>query len=348
MRKIMSTKANSNFIGTLPDGCRMCMQGEKSVLFLTGICGRSCFYCPLSEERKESSKMWINEREVKDDSDIIDEIKKCGSKGVGITGGEPLTDIRRFCRYVKLLKKEFGKSFHIHAYTSRATLNKEDIEQIETSGLDALRFHVFDMENLKLEKRPSFKIAIEIPSIPGKKEMLKKLIKDADGVVDYINLNELEFSDTNSEAMTKKGFMLRDEEDFAVAGSRELSVRLLRYTAKYTEDISVHACSASTKYDFQYWNRLRKRAKNIKRPWETVTMQGLIRKGVILEDLGTMKDIIPETAFEKRNNRIETSVSNARKAAKAGMKAAIVLQIPTDDRFDFELIPLNRKGGEVE
>ena len=348
MRNIKDTTANSSFIGSLPKGCRMCIRGEKSVLFLTGICKRDCFYCPLSEQRKEKDIMWINEKEVKKDSDIIDEIKRCGSKGVGITGGEPLNDIKKFCRYVRLLKQEFGKDFHIHAYTSKTTLNKEEIEQIESSGLDALRFHVFNIEKLKLEKKPYFQTAIEIPVMPKDEERLKKLIKDADSMIDYINLNELEFSDTNAEAMIKKGFSLRDNEDYAVAGSIDTGINLLEYAAKNTKDISVHLCTASTKYDYQYWNRLKKRAKNIKEPWETVTKEGLIRKGVIIGQLDTINMHLPKNTFKKTGGRIETSVSNAKKAAKAGIKSAVVLQIPTDDSFDFELTPLNSKGEEKE
>jgi len=348
MRNIEDTKANSSIIGTLPKGCRMCIRGEKSVLFLTGICKRDCFYCPLSEQRKEKDTMWINEKEVKKDADIIDEIKICGSKGVGITGGEPLNDIKKFCRYVRLLKHEFGKDFHIHAYTSKTTLDKEEIEQIESSGLDALRFHVFSIEKLKLKKKPCFQTAIEIPVMPKDENRLKKLIKDADSIIDYINLNELEFSDTNAEAMTKKGFSLRDDEDYAVAGSIETGINLLEYTAKNTKKISVHLCTASTKYDYQYWNRLKRRAKNIKEPWETVTREGLIRKGVIIGQLGTINLHLPKNTFKNKNGRIETNVSNAKKAAKAGIKSAIVLQMPTDDSFDFELTPLNNKGKEKE
>ena len=350
-RKIIDSKANSRYIGNLPEGCRQCIQGEKSVLFLTGICKRRCFYCPLSEQRKDKDAMWINEKEVKKDEDIIDEIKKCESKGVGITGGEPLNNIKRFCHYVKLLKREFGKNFHIHAYTSRTCLNREEIENLESSGLDTLRFHIFDIEGLKLEKRPRFRTAIEIPIMPGDEKRLKKLIRDSDKTIDYIdyiNLNELEFSDTNAEAMAKKDFHLRDDDLYAVAGSRELSTDLLEYASENTKKISVHFCSASTKYDYQYWNRLKRRAKNIKKPWETVTKEGLIRKGVIFGQLSTIAPLFPENTFEKRDSRIETSVSNARKAAKEGMKTAIVLQLPTDDSFDFELTPLDRKGKEKE
>lgn len=347
INRITDTKANSQLLGTLPDGCRMCIKGKKSVLFLTGVCDKDCFYCPLSEQRKGTKKMWINEKEVQKDADIIDEIKKCSSTGVGITGGEPLIDIDTFCRYVTLLKDEFGAHFHIHAYTTKIDLTDDEIKKLNLSGLDALRFHIFSIDRLqKIKDRAEFKIGIEIPLIPGKKKMLQKLIKDAEGIIDYMNLNELEYSDTNCERMEKHGFELKEYEDYAVKDSVELGQALLKYAAENTEDLSIHLCTASTKYDYQYWNRMKHRAENIRLPWETVTRQGLIRKGVILGDLGTMP-LKPDT-YTKKNNRIETTVKNAKRAATKGLDAAIVLSMPTDDPFDFELTPLDKKGNPKE
>lgn len=348
MRQIKDTKAESRYIGTLPDGCLQCIKGQKSVLFLTGLCNKACFYCPLSEQRKGKGDIWINERKVEKDSDIIDEIRKCSSKGVGITGGEPLRDIKRFYRYVKMLKDEFGKDFHIHAYTKRTDLTEKDMENIEESGLDALRFHIFNIEKLPIKSKPELRTAIEIPVIPGEEKKIKRLIKDADSIIDYINLNELEFSDTNCKEMEKRGFQIRDNDDYAVKGSKELSLELLRFAKENTKNISVHFCTASTKYNFQYWNRLKRRAKNIKEPWEIVTKEGLIKKGIINEGLGTMSRLLPKNTYTKRRNRIETSIKNAKEAAKKGYKAAIVLEMPTADPFDFELTPLDKKGKEVE
>ncbi|MBW6462115.1 MAG: hypothetical protein K0B07_03660 [DPANN group archaeon] len=347
MTEITDTHANSQLLGTLPDGCRMCIKGKKSVLFLTGLCDKDCFYCPLSEQRKGTKNMWINEIKVKKDSDIIDEIKKCSSTGLGITGGEPLIDIDVFCHYVLFLKKKLGPHFHIHAYTTKIDLTDNDIQKLNLSGLDALRFHIFDIGRLqKIKDKAKFKIGIEIPLIPGKEKLLKKLIKDSEGIIDYMNLNELEYSDTNCARMEKQGFILRENEDYAVADSVELGMTLLKYAKENIKDISIHLCTASTKYDYQYWNRMRHRAENVRLPWETVTKQGLIRKGVIVDDLCSL--VLKPNTYTTKNNRIETTVKNAKRAATKGLDAAIVLSMPTDDSFDFELTPLNKKGRPKE
>ena len=165
-----------------------------------------------------------------------------------------------------------------------------------------------------------------------------------------MNLNELEYSDTNCKRMEKQGFKLKEFEDYAVKDSIELGQELLKYAAENTKNMSIHLCTASTKYDYQYWNRMKHRAENIRRPWETVTRQGLIRKGVILEnpDIISKKLSLTPTTYTHTNNRIETTVKNAQRAAKKGLDAAIVLAMPTDDSFDFELTPLDKKGNQKE
>ena len=65
------TNYNSYLVGELPEGCKKCVLGTKMVLYVTGLCPRNCFYCPLSEKR-QGDNIFANERSVNN----IDEIKK--------------------------------------------------------------------------------------------------------------------------------------------------------------------------------------------------------------------------------------------------------------------------------
>lgn len=83
----MEKDNTGSFYNYLPEGCRLCYMGAKMVLFITGSCGKNCFYCPVSYERKEKDLIFANERRVGKDEDIIEEAISMEALGTGITGG---------------------------------------------------------------------------------------------------------------------------------------------------------------------------------------------------------------------------------------------------------------------
>jgi hypothetical protein len=179
--KLKRNEFYSYNLNSLCNGCKQCVQGRKTVLYITGVCPRDCYYCPLSEQKKDNDVMYANERKVTTVAEIIDECKLSGSKGIGITGGDPLCRIERTVDTIKRLKKEFGKNFHIHLYTSLDLLTKERLKKLFSSGLDEIRVHP-DLDDTKLWgqilllKELSWTVGIEIPTIPGKIDVIKDLI----------------------------------------------------------------------------------------------------------------------------------------------------------------------------
>ncbi|MGB9246611.1 MAG: radical SAM protein, partial [Methanoregula sp.] len=98
---------------TLAKGCTLCYQGAKMVLFVTGRCRRSCWYCPLSSERKGKDVVFANERRIEAPEEAVSLAERMSALGTGITGGEPLLCIDRVNEYSKALKDHFGKEHHI-------------------------------------------------------------------------------------------------------------------------------------------------------------------------------------------------------------------------------------------
>ncbi len=353
MRKIQTTPAKSALVGELPEGCKLCITGEKLVLFVSGLCPRGCFYCTLSDKRKDVDSAWANEQPVKNDEDVISEAKLCQAKGAGITGGEPLlpATIKKTLYYVALLKKTFGKDFHIHLYTSGIGMNEYVLQQLEDAGLDEIRFHI-DVENesnwtiLLPALMHKFDAGVEIPCIPGTLKKLEGLALwlDAKGAK-FLNLNEFELSELQYDEMQKRGFELANGAMRQVKGSRELAQKLLSFAAKNCRGLSVHFCPSMLKDVYQYTNRIRRRAESIRKPFETVTKEGLLKKGVIFAEINALGFLPKEELFlRKELNRVETSIKNAEIAAERGFEAAKVLELPTADGFDIELEPIKPKS----
>src|SRR3989304_2533476 len=103
--------------GSLPIGCLQCEEGAKMVLFVTGLCGFHCVYCPVSDERMYHDVVYADEKRVASDEDVLEEARAIRAKGAGITGGDPLDAVERTCHYIRLLKGEFGAGFHAPLYT---------------------------------------------------------------------------------------------------------------------------------------------------------------------------------------------------------------------------------------
>jgi pyruvate formate-lyase activating enzyme-like uncharacterized protein len=288
-------------------GCQLCQIGAKMVLFVTGECYRECFYCPISDSRRLADKVFANERLVKSDEDVLYEAYLMDALGTGITGGEPLLKLKRVMHYVTLLKNEFGADHHIHLYTSSAP-DDRTLAKLQEVGLDEIRFHppinLWDefgssryQKALKKAKSLGLDVGVEIPAIKYVPEILKVLAR----VGGFLNLNELEFSETNYDEMIKKGFV-PSEENHAAIGSKEI--------AKFTDvhKVPVYFCSSSSKDNIQLRERFKRKAHRVARPFEEITDDGTLVYGVIggVVDRNVLSEL-ERDEYEIVDGAIETS-----------------------------------------
>ncbi|MEM7820389.1 MAG: radical SAM protein [Candidatus Aenigmatarchaeota archaeon] len=348
MRKLEETPGKSSAIGPITAGCSHCIEGKKTVLFVTGLCRQNCWYCTISANRWQKDEVWANERLIKTDDELIDEIRKCGSTGVGITGGEPLLVPERVVHFIKLLKKNFGKGFHIHLYTCGIGIDPLILKKLHAAGLDEIRIHK-NRELVKSALKFDWTVGMEVPVLPGQENELCELVDWLESTgAHFLNLNELEFSERNVEPMEKQGLKLKEGSLTAVAGSAETAMKVLKYAQN--KKLNVHFCTAALKLNYQLRNRLKNRARNIKKSFEKITKDGFLLKGVIfganLEKIKSelMRLKLPEKEFyvSIEKNRVEISAERARHLAnKLPFKVAVVEEYPTAEPWDFELTPLN-------
>ncbi len=274
------------------------------VLFITGKCEKDCWYCPISYERKGKDNTYANDRPVKDPQDIIKEAKMMSALGTGVTGGEALLETERVVYCCRMLKKEFGPEHHIHLYTGTAP---DENTLLKLKGLvDEIRMHppqeqwkdILSTEYIKsakIARDMGFEVTIEVPSLPGLEHLIPALPH-----LDYLNINELEWSETNADAMRKMGYSLEDDYHNAVPGAKEWAEQLL------AADKKVHWCSSTFKDSVQLRERLKRIAKNTARPFDEITDDGTVVYGFWIPK-GEIPQDLEEDMFEKLENHIELS-----------------------------------------
>lgn len=329
----------------LPLGCKLCLKGAKMVLFITGKCNLKCWYCPISKERKGIDVVYANERPVKNYKDVLKEAKEMNALGASITGGEPLLKLKRVIFYIKLLKRKFGKNFHIHLYTYGNLINEKKLSLLNNCGLDELRFHHFLPNKIKSALKFNFDVGIEMPCIPWpEKEKYKNEVEKLKEIVDFcskndvfLNLNEFEFSETNWEKMKKFGFE-RIGYSYAVKGSLELGKKIAKYAEK--KKVKINFCSVKTKFMLQLVERLKRRAKIIKKPWQKINKYGYLVYAEIECDKKLAKKF--GLYYNYKQKTAETSLEKAKILGKKfNLKVWKVVLFPIYKPWIFEKTPLS-------
>ncbi|MFW6449728.1 MAG: radical SAM protein [Nanoarchaeota archaeon] len=339
--KVQNTNHYSIRAGRITQGCKRCIKGQKLVLFVTGLCPRNCWYCPLSEEKRQNDVVYANEWKTSRLQDIIKEARLTNAKGAGITGGDPLAKIERTARYIKRLKEHFD-NFHIHLYTSLQLLDQKKIEKLNKAGLDELRLHPqIDNKSLwhkiMLLKHFKGKKGIEIPSIPGQEKEIKELIDYSAKTIDFLNLNELEITQTNRKEFKKRALNTTGYISQSIQGSKELAQRLLSYCSK--KNLRTHFCTAKLKDAAQMKNRIKKRAKNVATEFDEITIEGMLIRPVIYGPLRRLKNYLEKNnipfRLDTKNKRVIVDAYILKEYLEAirkqGFSPAIVEEYPTWD-----------------
>jgi pyruvate formate-lyase activating enzyme-like uncharacterized protein len=294
------------------------------VLLVSGKCSTGCFYCPLSLEKKGRNVLFANERRVGRDEEILEEAETIGALGTGVTGGDPVA------------------SLDLHAY-----------RVLEAAGLDELRVHpplemwtAMNSTGLAgFKQHSSMRIGLEVPSIPGQEEQLRTLVRyAAQARLNFVNINELEFSEGNWEQLHERGLEVRDEVSSAVGGSEKLALDILASSS----GVPVHYCSSSFKDTVQLRRRIMRRARRVARPSDLITEEGTLLKGVVegpLDDVvSALRDLqVPEKLFRKdeEKKRVEVAPWVLEEIyPQLPYEAYLVEEYPTADRLEVEREPL--------
>ncbi|MGC2789448.1 MAG: radical SAM protein [Thermoplasmata archaeon] len=356
----------SSHRGTLSPACVQCAEGRKMVLFVTGLCRFRCFYCPVSPARNQLDGIYANERRVLTDDDVLEEARAIGAAGTGITGGDPLGVVDRVEHYVRLLKGEFGAEHNIHLYTHEP--NPEKLRRLAAAGLDEFRLHIphylwgplsggGGAYRAVLETAPEWGIrrGVEIPVLPEKEAELRRLLVALDEIgVDFVNLNELEFSETNEDQLHERGYRVDPRNGWGVRGSRAVAERVVR---EVRLSIPVHYCSSRFKDGVQLRQRLLRRAERTAPAFADRTADGTVVLGIV--EAAAHGDFARWTArvtkrvrlgpndyrIDRERRRVELAPDVLRRVARRLPWPAFEVEVyPTEDALEVERNPLNESA----
>ena len=288
--------------GTLTKGCIQCIQGRKSVLFVTGHCNLACYYCPVSNQKMHKGHMYINEVFISENMKIenaikviIQELELCQSHGISITGGDPLLAPERIVSIGKALKEYFGKNFHIHLYTPGREGSKEMFSNL-VEVLDEIRFHPTnkkDLETMILALDFSWDVGIELPATINlsNQSFFKKIVDSyykesikRKRTKIFMNLNELEITESNFRDM-KKYIAEENILDSFVFGSKDEAFKIQSILPSQYPGFDVFFCPQSEKDHIQISKRYTKRAESVAFSGDIIEPdgpnKGLLMRGII-------------------------------------------------------------------
>ncbi len=324
---------------SLSEGCRLCHQGAKLVLFITGRCAKTCWYCPLARERKGRDVICANEREITRPEEALQEARCMSALGTSITGGEPLLVVDRVVEYTRALKDALGSDHHIHLYTG---LVPDETALGALEGLvDEIRLHPPPEEWLSIPESPyleairrakdrGFSAGFEVPSLRG-----VEALEAALPALDFLNLNELEWGEISAEEMRRRGLRLADDLHNAVQHSSRWA-QPLRHHKK------VHFCPSRFKDSVQLRERLKRIAHNTARPFDEITEDGTIMYGVAEcnpEDQRS-RSLMKKGRFQDCGDHLELSWKYLRRIAPQLPGHKYILERYPNGGIVVEMIPL--------
>ena len=291
------------------------------------------------------------------------EARAIGAAGTGITGGDPLGVVDRVEHYVRLLKNEFGPEHNIHLYTHEP--NPEKLQRLATAGLDEFRLHIphylwgplsgsGGAYRAVLEAAPAWGIrrGVEIPVLPEKEAELRRLLVTLDEIgVDFVNLNELEFSETNEDQLHERGYRVDPWNGWGVRGSRAVAERVVRESRL---SVPVHYCSSRFKDGVQLKQRLIRRAERTAPAFAHRTADGTVVLGIVEAsgrgDFARWSSRVAKRArlgvedyrVDPARRRVELDPAISRCVARRLPWPAFEVEVyPTEDALEVERNPLN-------
>ena len=279
-RAAFSANASKLAGHNLSPGCRSCLEGNWSCLFITGNCNCRCFYCPTAQD--VGGDPGTNNLDFPKVDDYVDYLARFGFTGASISGGEPLLVLEKSLKYLRAMRRRLGDGVHLWLYTNGTLLTRDIAQRLRDAGLDEIRVDIgatgYTLDQVRLAVGIIPHVTVEIPAIPEEGARLQqKLVEmDASGV-NYLNLHQLRLTNHNYLQLMERGYTFLHGESVTVLESEQTALELLRYSLDHALALGVNYCSFVYKNRFQGAAGRRRAAVQIAKNYEDVTASGYLR-----------------------------------------------------------------------
>ena len=264
----------------LAPGCRICVAGGWSCLFINGRCNCRCFYCPASQD--ETGLPTTNTVDFRTPADYVAYLERFGFTGASISGGEPLLTPGRSLAFITAIKRRFGAAMHVWLYTNGTLLTADLAARLRDAGLDEIRLDIgatgYRLDALRLAAGVIPTVTVEIPAIPEDLPRLKaQLGALREAGVDHLNLHQLRLTPYNYPHLVGRGYTFIHGEKVTVLDSELAALELLCHSMECGTGLPVNYCS------FVYKNRYQAQAGRLRngrfmaKSWEEPTAAGYLR-----------------------------------------------------------------------
>ncbi len=300
----------------LSPGCRACLEGTWSCLFITGLCNARCFYCPAPQD--VGGVPGTNSLDFPQVDDYVDYLARFGFTGASLSGGEPLLELEKSLSFLRKIRDRLGDGVHLWMYTNGLLLTGEVARRLRDAGLDELRLDLgatgYRLDPTRLAVGVIPRVTVEIPAVPEEAARLTGLLPVLDDLgVAHLNLHQLRLTRHNFGHLARRGYTFLHGESVTVLESELLALELVRHGLDQGLAIGVNYCSFVYKNRYQGAAGRRRAAAQVARSHEDVTEAGYLR-GLSL--IGARTDVDREVvalrALDPAGDRWKSSADGLR------------------------------------
>jgi pyruvate formate-lyase activating enzyme-like uncharacterized protein len=282
----------------LSPGCRICVEGGWSCLFISGACNCRCFYCPTSQD--EIGLPTTNAVDFRTPADYVAYLERFGFTGASISGGEPLLTPGRSLAFVAAIKRYFGERMHVWLYTNGTLVTPDILGRLRDAGLDEIRYDIgatdYHLDKLRLAVGVIPTVTVEIPAIPEELAPMKaKMVAMREAGVNHLNLHQLRLTPYNFEHLAPRGYTCIHGDKVTVLESELIALELLQFSHDQKLGLPVNYCSFVYKNRYQALASRRRNAAFVGKAFEAFTAAGYLRTLTLLgraADIGRLVELL--------------------------------------------------------